>query len=172
MYLTLKIPNEEVAYIYSNTIKEWFNRQISSVDLSSLYNALLEGDASNTEKLIKGYLKKSISYNDDREVFYHGVMLGLLSAVPDYEIRSNREYGNGRPDIVLIPLDEEQPATIIELKWCKTFPEMKSGCEAALNQIKERNYAEPFLNEGYHVLKYGICFCKKSCKAAVDSSDI
>ena len=75
-----------------------------------------------------------------------------------------RETGNGRSDIVLKPDDELQPAVIMELKWTRVFTQMEAGCEKALAQIEDNHYEEELLNEGYQkILKYGICFCKKSC---------
>ena len=74
------------------------------------------------------------------------------------------ESGSGRYDITLIPYDEQQPAVILELKRAKKFTEMENLCREALHQIDEKNYADALIEEGYPIiLKYGVCFCKKSC---------
>ncbi len=163
-YMMLTIPNEEVAYVYSNIIREWFHKQIKTLDLSAFYHSIIVGDAANVQKMLKEYLRKSISYYDNKEAFYHGIMLGLLTTMPDYSIESNREYGNGRPDIVMTPYDEENPVIVLEMKYCKKISEMEMGCEAAINQIEEQDYLAPFIEEGYkRILAYGICFCRKTC---------
>ena len=165
IYLTMKIPNEEIRYIYQNTIQEWFEQKIKVWDFTPMYQAVLDGDADVFEQMVKQQLAGSISYFDSEEDFYHGFLLGLLRPLRDYTILSNRESGNGRPDIVLKPYDELKPTVILELKHVKRYPQMESGCEEALKQIAEQKYEEGLLEEGYSkVISYGICFCKKSCR--------
>lgn len=168
VYLKLAIPNEEVRYIYQNTIQEWFKKSVRSKDLSSMYEALLDGNQEKFEEYIKQDLRESISYYDKKEDFYHEFLLGLLSSLEDYEILSNRESGNGRPDILLKPYDEKKPAVILELKYAEKFTQMEEKCKEALNQIDEKGYADGLTNEGYEkILKYGICFCQKSCRVFI-----
>lgn len=164
IYLSLSIPNKEVRYIYKNTIREWFDRQIKAIDFSPFYQAVLSGDCGSMQRIIKENLRRAISYYDNKEALYHGMLLGFLLAMPDYVPKSNRECGNGRPDIALVPYDEEAPVIIMELKVRKKFTEMAEGCQTALNQIEEKDYAAPFLDKGYtKIIKYGICFCEKTC---------
>ena len=164
IYLTMKIPNMEVRYIYRNTIQDWFNAKIKVRDFTKLYQALLDEDVSKIETEIRDVLKISISYYDGNEGFYHGIMAGLLQSWSNYVLKSNRESGDGRPDLVLIPLDEREPLFILEFKYTKKFTEMDAGCDDALKQIEDLNYDEGYLNEGYlNIKKLGICFCKKSC---------
>lgn len=164
IYLTLTIPNEEVRYIYRNTIREWFEQYQKKYDFKPFYEGVRTGNCEEIEKFINSQLVKSISYYDDVENFYHGYMFGILSGIGGYEIISNREQGNGRPDLVLKPFQPMQPAIILELKRTQKFSEMEKLCKEALEQIEERNYAAELVEEGYQsVLKYGICFCRKSC---------
>ena len=164
IYLEMKIPNREVRYIYNNTIKEWFRQKTKAIDFSGLYNAILSGDTVTMEGFLKKQLRESISYMDSAEKFYHGFLLGLLSSLQGYKKKSNMESGDGRYDILLIPYDEQQPAVILELKRAKKFTEMEKLCHEALRQIDGRHYDSGFIEEGYpNILKYGICFCKKSC---------
>ena len=164
IYLEMKIPNREVRYIYNNTIQEWFHQKTEAMDFSGLYHAILSGDTETAENLLKQQLRESISFMDSAEKFYHGFLLGLLGGLQDYRKKSNLESGNGRYDIILIPYDEQQPAVILELKRAKKFTEMENLCQEALKQIDEKNYTDALIEEGYpHILKYGICFCKKSC---------
>ncbi len=164
IYLEMKIPNREVRYIYNNTIQEWFHQKTEAMDFSGLYHAILSGDTETAENLLKQQLRESISFMDSAEKFYHGFLLGLLGGLQDYRKKSKLESGNGRYDIILIPYDEQQPAAILELKRAKKFTEMENLCQEALKQIDEKNYTDALIEEGYpHILKYGICFCKKSC---------
>ncbi|MDD2959366.1 MAG: AAA family ATPase [Lachnospiraceae bacterium] len=165
IYLTMKIPNMEVRYIYRNMIREWFADRIKVRDFTALYQAFLDEDETKIEAEIRDILKISISYYDGNEGFYHGIMAGLLQGWSSYTIKSNRESGDGRPDLVLIPLDERDPLYILEFKYTKVFTEMDAGCQEALQQIEDMNYEEEYLNEGYlNIRKLGICFCKKSCR--------
>ena len=164
IYLDLSIPNEEIRYIYQNTIREWFNQKIKSTDLTPMFQSMLRGDSEAFEDLLKKHLRESISYYDTKEAYYHGFLTGILSGLQDYEILSNREAGNGRPDILLKPYDELNPVVIIETKFTDKFSSMEKKCEDALQQIENKAYAAGPLDEGYKTIrKYGICFCKKSC---------
>lgn len=164
IYLDLSIPNEEIRYIYQNTIREWFNQKIKSTDLTPMFQSILRGDSEAFEDFLKKHLRESISYYDTKEAYYHGFLTGILSGLQDYEILSNREAGNGRPDILLKPYDELNPVVIIEIKFTDKFSSMEKKCEDALQQIENKAYAAGSLDEGYKTFrKYGICFCKKSC---------
>lgn len=164
IYLDLSIPNEEIRYIYQNTIREWFNQKIKSTDLTPMFQSMLRGDSEAFEDFLKKHLRESISYYDTKEAYYHGFLTGILSGLQDYEILSNREAGNGRPDILLKPYDELNPVVIIEIKFTDKFSSMEKKCEDALQQIENKAYAAGSLDEGYKTIrKYGICFCKKSC---------
>lgn len=89
-------------------------------------------------------------------------MIGILSQMTGYEIQSNKEQGNGRPDIVLKPFSPKQPAIILELKRAHKFTQMEGLCDAALEQMEEKRYDAELVEEGYQIiLKYGICFAEK-----------
>lgn len=106
---------------------------------------------------------------DSAENFYHGFLLGLLGGMSGYEKLSNRESGIGRYDIVLKPYDEKQPAVILELKRVLHFTQMEQMCQKALQQIEDMRYEACLVEEGYaDLIKYGICFCKKSCRVVSD----
>ena len=160
----LKIPNEEVAYIYETMIASWFNEEVLSKNFNVLYRSLLESDVPVLTDEINKVLGRSISYMDSQETFYHGMMLGILSCLPNYKIKSNRETGNGRSDIVLVPLSGDGPVVIMELKVAKKRKERKSKCEEALQQIEDKKYDAEFIDEGYeNIIKYGIAFIEKEC---------
>ena len=164
VYLTMRIPNEEIASIYQNQISTWFERRVKETDKGAFVQAILAGDTTAIEDYVSDLLAKSISLYDSSESFYHGFFLSLLYSVPYYGPKSNREEGDGRPDIVLYPDRRKDPAILFEIKVRKNFNEMEDGLREAYDQIRDKRYEEGILDDGYAGVKsYGICFCKKSC---------
>ena len=164
IYLTMRIPNKEIRSIYRNQISAWFDKQVKETNRGELNKAVLEGDTDKITDYVSDLLSKSISVFDGGEAFYHGFFLSLLYGVPGYAAQSNREEGEGRPDIVLYPDRPRDPAIIFEIKVRKKFSEMEDGLKEAYDQIIDRKYEEGVLEDGYlGVRSYGICFCRKSC---------
>ena len=164
IYLTMKIPNIEIRSIYTNQISSWFDKQVKETEKGVLNKAVLDGDTEGIENYVSELLAKTISTFDSNEAFYHGFFLSLLYSVPNYIPQSNREEGDGRPDIVLYPNRPKDPAIIFEIKTRKNFKEMEAGLREAYDQIRDKKYEEGVLEDGYMGVKsYGICFCKKSC---------
>ena len=164
VYLTMCIPNREIGSIYRNQISGWFDGIVKGTDRTELYRAVLDGDAGRIEEYVSDLLEQSISTFDSQEGFYHGFLLSLLYGVPRYSVRSNREEGDGRPDIVLYPNRPKDKAIIFEVKVRKKFNEMQDGLEEAYRQIRDKKYEEGILDDGYiGSVSYGICFCKKAC---------
>lgn len=164
-YVTMGIPNAEVSYIYKNTIQAWFDRRQKGFDLSPLYEAIDEGDTDRMEAEITGCLMETISFFDYGESYYHGFLAGLLKQNGKYRIRSNRESGLGRADLILrTPRIRNGRAIVLELKEVKKYSDLEQGCETAIRQIEERRYRDELRQEGYEdILAYGICFYKKEC---------
>lgn len=168
LMITMAIPNEEVAYIYDNTIRNWFREEIKAQDLSLLYSAMCKGDSSTFQQELAVQLQKSISYMDSHEAFYHGFVLGILGNMRDYLVQSNRGAGNGRLDIVVRNLDVKKTPVILELKVSESFKGMDAACDAALGQIESNRYDSWLPDEGYSdVLHYGVAFFKKQCQVKV-----
>ena len=164
IYITMRIPNAEIRYIYRNQISEWFEKRVKETDRSEFHKAVLAKDTESMGRNLTGLLRQSISTFDSAESFYQGFLLSMLIGVKDYSARSNREEGEGRPDITLYPLNPPDPAYIFEIKVRKKFNEMQDGVEEALAQIKDKKYEEGILDDGYSgAVSYGVCFCKKSC---------
>ena len=162
--LEMKIPNIEIATIYENSISYWFEQRIKQTDRSPLVRALETGDCEAAEDFINEQLFQTISYYDYAENFYHGFMAGLLVNIGGYLVRSNRESGNGRPDIVMTESKFRGRAMILELKISDTMQGMEKKCEEALTQIEAQQYAVPLAEDCYQpILKYAICFFKKRC---------
>ena len=165
LWLEMKIPNIEVATIYENSISYWFEQRMKEIDRSPLKHALETGDCEAAEDFINRQLADTISYYDYAENFYHGFMAGLLVNIGGYSVKSNRESGNGRPDIVMQTVQIRKGRVILlELKIASSIAEMEAACDRGLAQIEEQHYAEPFITEGYpEVKKYALSFCKKEC---------
>ena len=165
LQLQMKIPNIEIATIYENSISYWFDQRMKKTDRSPLKHALEEGDCEAAADFINRQLADTISFYDYAENFYHGFMAGLLVNIGGYSVKSNRESGNGRPDIVMQTANIRKGRVIIlELKIAGSIAEMEAACDRGLAQIEEQRYAEPFTTEGYpEVKKYALSFYKKEC---------
>ncbi len=166
IFLKMCIPNIEIETIYADQISSWFDRIKKKTDRSELYKGIRNKNGEAIGRFLTGLLKKSISTFDSGEDFYQGFFLSLLFEMADYDPKSNREHGNGRPDIVLYPQNPTDPAYLFEIKIRKKFNEMEDGIQEAFTQIDERHYEDGILDDGYAgVISYGVCFCKKSAIA-------
>ena len=162
--IVLEIPNAEVKSIFKEKILKWFNDKIKTKDLSKMYNAILNGDSLTFENELVSILEQSISFNDSYENFYHGFLLGVLMNIKNYIVRSNRESGNGRSDIIIRYPNRRGCAVILELKVADNIGELNKKCIEALEQIDRNRYDMDLINDGYtNILKYGIAFYKKDC---------
>lgn len=162
--IEIAIPNREVKYIFRTKILKWFNEKIRAENLSDLYTAIINGDCDVFQKEINRLLRKTISFNDAYESFYHGFVLGILSHIDGYIVKSNREAGDGRSDIYIKPLSIFERAIIIEMKVCNKPKEIFIKGNEALKQIEEKRYEEDLNEEGYEdILKYGMAFYRKDC---------
>lgn len=168
VYLELAIPNTEVKLIYRNTIMDWFQERIKKTDFSALYQAVLGKNVAVMEKELSGNLMETISFYDYKEDYYHGFLGGLLKMMDGYIIKSNRESGLGRSDLLLLSAPYEGKAIIIEIKIADTYAELGAKAKEALTQIEDRQYDAELKMEGYHTfILYGIAFYKKLCRVAV-----
>ncbi|MDR2581127.1 MAG: ATP-binding protein, partial [Fibromonadaceae bacterium] len=163
--LELSVPNLELQYIYETKIREWFYERVNQRDFGKLHAAILGGNATVVQEELGDFFLDTISYMDGKEDFYHGVMLGVLSGIPNYDLKSNRETGLGRCDIVMRHSSGRGKAVIFELKWTSDMKEIVKKRDEALKQIVDGKYAEELENECYNdVVKYGVAFCRKSCE--------
>ena len=159
--LALTIPNAEVQEIFRSTIQKWFKDSSQTWNRQAMFQALWAGDSETLTKEIGKLLRKTISYHDYKEDFYHAFLAGILASF-HYSVESNREHGEGRSDIVVY--DEENSRVVIfEAKVAKAPEELPAACDAALRQIEARQYAEDFRDEYDEILCYGIAFYKKRC---------
>ena len=157
----LIIPNAEVREIFETTIQKWFDESAQTWNLTTLFDAMWSGDAETLTAEINKLLYKTISYHDYKEDFYHAFLTGILAG-SGCAVESNREHGEGRSDIVVY--HPERPQVIIfEAKYAKKLDELEERCEAALDQIEEKQYTKEFDNGYTSIRCYGIAFYKKCC---------
>ena len=157
----LIIPNAEVREIFETTIQKWFDESAQTWNLTALFDAMWSGNAETLTAEINKLLYKTISYHDYKEDFYHAFLTGILAG-SGCAVKSNREHGEGRSDIVIYHPDRPQ-VILFEAKYAKTLNGLEASCAAALQQIKDRQYAKEFEEDYDSVLCYGIAFYKKRC---------
>ena len=172
----LLIPNKEVREVYIIQIQEWFKNTVlnDTKPVKKLLKAFEDGDAKQIEKELTKILGTTISILDtkarkeEKEIFYHGILLGLLRCESEWLIQSNVESGDGFVDILVEPEDPDA-GMIMELKYAQNFQDLEKACNKAMDQIHDRRYDERLRNEGRNdILAYGIAFCKKKCKVVVE----
>ena len=172
----LIIPNKEVREVFVLQISEWFNRVVANDRASTekINRGFLEGNVEDIQRELTHFLGESISVldtkarNEEKEIFYHGILIGILKSNVSWAVRSNRESGDGYADILIKPKNPDV-GIVIELKYACSFKELDQACERALEQIRDRRYDEALREDGRsEILAYGIAFWKKRCKVVVD----
>ena len=168
---SLKIPNKEIKEVFVLQIQEWFKNiiQKDTRPLQNFCTSFLDGNIEEIQNYLTHTLSNIVSILDtkardnQKENFYHGILLGLLRSEPNWLIHSNTESGDGFSDILIEP-ENPDAGIIIEVKYSSSFTGLEKSCDTALTQIKERRYDEKLRNEGRNeILAYGISFCKKRC---------
>ncbi|MBQ3782415.1 MAG: AAA family ATPase [Lachnospiraceae bacterium] len=164
----VSIPNREIAAVYKSEILAHLLQigAITRTTANKIAESLYANDYKRMQKAIAEYMDKSISFYDaGAEGFYHGLVLGLIALMDNqYKIKSNRESGEGRYDISLIPRESKYPGIIMELKWKKNLnaDALSELAEEALVQINDKKYDTEMKEEGIcDVLKFGIAFSGK-----------
>ena len=157
----LMIPNAEVQEIFETTIQKWFDESAQTWNRKILFDAVWSGKAEALTEQMNKLLRKTISYHDYKEDFYHAFLAGIFAGA-GYEVDSNKEHGEGRSDVVVLDPEGDRVA-IFEAKYSRTQDAMSKDCAAALEQIEDRQYAKEFEDDYDSVLCYGIAFYKKRC---------
>ena len=156
----LVIPNKEVYEIYKQSFMSYFEDYTTSKK-NELYQELVDGDAKKVNLLLNDILLRSISYFDNQESFYHGFLVGLLN---DYEVVSNRESGNGRFDVCVLPENILGTVVLIECKHSISEDDLIDDAKEGARQIVEKKYLEEHRLKKYeNAVGYGISFYKKQC---------
>ena len=157
----LMIPNAEIRQIFETTVQEWFDDSARKENRTALFDAVWSGDIETLTEEMNELLRKTISYHDYKEDFYHAFLTGIFTGA-GYSVDSNRERGEGRSDVVVRNSSKGRVA-LFEAKYAKTLDGLEASCEAALRQIEDRQYAKDFADDYDDILCYGIAFYKKRC---------
>lgn len=172
----LVIPNKEVREVFVLQIREWFGRVIAKDRASAekINRGFLEGRIEDIQQELTKFLGETISIldtkarNEEKEIFYHGILIGILKSKSDWAVRSNQESGDGFADILVKPKDPDA-GIVIELKYARSMNELDSACAKALEQIRTRRYDQALREDGRNeILAYGIAFWKKRCRVVVE----
>ena len=163
VYYTVSIPNMEVKTVYTDIIDNFFRDKIGNRKLEIMLKALIEGDVKLFEKMLRMVVLAVFSYHDfggEPEKVYHALVAGLLIWITDtHEIKSNRESGYGRYDIMIIPHPQAggpyKTGYVIEFKTVDTEDNetVETAAKAALAQIEEKKYETELIERGIKNIK-------------------
>ncbi len=160
----VSIPNFEVRLAYKHMVDSWFG----ATNSNDLFNCLWQNNLSKFKEILTDYLEQTVSYHDlgpkTAEKVYHVLFLGMFFSLQDrYIIDSNKEYGHGRYDIILIPKDKSKPGYLFEFKATDNVDKLAEEVAGALEQMTEARYGARLKQENitsvHHV---GIAFCGKA----------
>ena len=166
----LSIPNTEVLLLYKEIIQKWFSRTNLQKTYTHILTCLTSGSIDEFSELFQDFVASSLSIFDvthqEPERFYHAFVLGLVASLAhEYTIKSNRESGFGRYDVMLIPKDIHKRALIMEFKKVnlRTKETIEQAADRALQQIHEKQYATELRMAGIaHIVELGIAFAGKN----------
>lgn len=159
--VALMIPNAEIREIFETTVIRWFDDSTKKWNRSALFDAVWSGDSGSITKEMNALLRRTISYHDYREDFYHAFLAGIFTGA-GYMVDSNKEHGEGRSDVVVYDPVNARVA-IFEAKYTKTMENLERECDMALQQIDDRMYAAEYEDDYDQILCYGISFFRKRC---------
>lgn len=169
----VSLPNKEISFVYSKEVLAKFRDVVPQSTAISVKQAIYENNVTEFQKHLQKLLEQSVSFYDTgKEIFYHGLVLGLCATLDhQYFVTSNRESGEGRYDIQLMPKKDTLPGILIELKAIKNTSEkdLTEEARAALEQIAEKNYeSEMKARNVKSIVKYGAAFCGKKVQIIME----
>ena len=176
----LLIPNKEVHTLYNRFFREWLSSQFDEVDEYEYFlDHLIAGNVPCFTQALRCFLLQSASCFDTHipkksEGFYHGFVLAMLASLGrTHYVKSNRESGLGRYDVLLIP-KEDAKALLLEFKHVGKEEELESAAKLALDQIQSQAYHTELLQHPHvqEVVEVGIAFSGKSVLAAYSTHDL
>ena len=157
----LVIPNAEIKEIFETTVIQWFDDSTKQWSRRELFDAVWNEDSEKVAEEMSKLLRKTISYHDYREDFYHAFLAGIFAGA-GYAVESNREHGEGRSDVVVSdPMNGR--VAVFEAKYADSLQSMERKCDEALCQMDEKMYAREYEDDYDQILCYGISFLKKRC---------
>lgn len=157
----LVIPNAEIKEIFETTVIQWFDDSTKQWSRRELFDAVWNEDSEKVAEEMNKLLRKTISYHDYREDFYHAFLAGIFAGA-GYAVESNREHGEGRSDVVVSdPMNGR--VAVFEAKYADSLQSMERKCDEALCQMDEKMYAREYEDDYDQIVCYGIAFFKKRC---------
>lgn len=157
----LVIPNAEIKEIFETTVIQWFDDSTKQWSRRELFDAVWNEDSEKVAEEMSKLLRKTISYHDYREDFYHAFLAGIFAGA-GYAVESNREHGEGRSDVVVSdPMNGR--VAVFEAKYADSLQSMERKCDEALCQMDEKMYAREYEDDYDQIVCYGIAFFKKRC---------
>ena len=158
--------------IYENTIVNWMKDMIKKEDFHDLYCAMENGNAKRMTEILNRQLFRTISFYDSAENFYHGFLTGILNQSENYLVKSNRESGDGRSDIIVKSPSLRGRSFVLEVKVSNCIDNLETDAKKALKQIYDRKYTEELRTECYRQIDcYGIAFYRKDCEVWFGKGD-
>lgn len=154
--MELKIPNAEIKEIFETTVVRWFDESAKTWNRKTLFDAIWSGDCDRITQELTALLRRTISYHDYREDFYHAFLAGIFTGA-GYMVDSNKEHGEGRSDVVLYDSINGRVA-VFEAKYTKALENLSSACDSALQQMNEKLYAKEYEDDYDQIFCYGISF--------------
>ncbi len=172
----LSIPNREVREVYTTTFHRWMEARMRGHggSLEELCQALLTGDAELLEEQLQAFVTNLLSYHDPGTVkperVYHAFVVGLLAVLePGYQVRSNRESGEGRPDVMIRPMQPGKPGVVLELKVAKSRKKtLAQALAEGLTQLQANDYGAELRAAGAPTVHaFAVAFDGKSVRVKV-----
>ncbi|MFO0761649.1 MAG: AAA family ATPase [Byssovorax sp.] len=156
----LSIPNREIRQVYATTFRTWMENRMEGPGggVDRLSRALLDGDAELVEEQLQLFVQNLLSYHDPGTLYpervYQGFVVGLLAAMePAYQVRSNRESGKGRPDVIIRPAKPGKPAVVLELKVSRPKKKtLEQALAEGVSQLESMGYEAELLASGASVV--------------------
>jgi hypothetical protein len=166
VFYTLSVPNEEVKITYTGIIDRYFSTKIENKKLEIMLKAFIEGDLELFEEMLQKVVNAVYSYHDfgdEPEKVYHALVAGMLTWISNtHDVKSNRESGYGRYDIMVIPHDPSRVGYIIEFKKTRKNETIESAVKSALQQVEAKKYETELVERGIkHIKKLAIVFSGK-----------
>ncbi len=169
----LRIPNLEINELYKSMILDWFDKSIDEHQYHLLLDSLIHGDVKTFSRIFEDFMISSVSVFDvpfeESEKIYHAFVLGILVGLKGkYDVKSNRESGLGRYDVMLFPKSAGDLGIIMEFKKVERSDKMgtEAAADSAILQIEEKGYAKELIDRGTRRILY-LGFAFKGKKVSI-----
>ena len=159
--VALMIPNAEINEIFETTVIKWFDDSAKKWNRNALFDAVWRGDSEGISREMNALLRRTISYHDYREDFYHAFLAGIFTGA-GYMVDSIRSMEKGEA-MWSFMIPSMRALRSSEAKYTKTLGNLEKDCDTALQQIDNRMYAKEYEDDYDQILCYGISFFKKRC---------